>query len=290
MGSYLVVLKLAGYRDLRYPVFISRYREWAGQVRLFAPEQIPAGFLHVPAGPFLQGGESPSLTWSLPRAELALEDFFITEHPVTIAEYLEFLNSLVETRPDEAHKRTPRRGPESGTYLATDARGRFVLPEVDAEGDEWHPRWPVIGVSWYDAAAYCDWRAARERRRIRLPTDCEWEKAARGVDGRAFPWGNRYDASLANMKDSRRERPAPTPVDDFPTDVSPYGVRGMAGNVRDWTGMEADAGEATTSRAYFIIRGGCWGFGPTGDSGHFRFGASPTLVDGQLGFRLACTP
>ena len=290
MGSYLVILRKQGYRDVRYPVFISRNRDWKGTVNLYTDEEIGSDFVYAPAGSYVCGGDEDSFTFALPRSEPMVEDFFIAVHPVTIEQYLEFLNDLAATNPAEAATRTPRRHTVGDSYLIPGADGRYQLPEMDAEGDLWEPRWPVIGVSYFDALAYCEWRSVRERRAFRLPTDLEWEKASRGVDGRWFPWGDRYDGSLCNMKDSLRERPAVVPVDAFPTDVSPYGVRGTAGNVRDWTWGEVPSGEGGSARLYVMVRGGCWGFGPSGLKSTFRFGVSPTLVDGQIGFRVARTP
>ncbi|MFC2171666.1 formylglycine-generating enzyme family protein, partial [Acidobacteriota bacterium] len=148
------------------------------------------------------------------------------------------------------------------------------------------PRMPVLGVSWHDAVAYCEWRSKRESREIRLPTETEWEKAARGVDGRWFPWGNRFDASLCNMNQSRRERNAPVMVDEYPTDLSVYGVRGMGGNMRDWTSTEEIHGEGNEARHTRVVRGGAWHFTSIGSRCAARNTNGPADVDGDLGFRV----
>jgi serine/threonine-protein kinase len=290
MGSYLVVLTRPGYRDVRYPVFIGRNRHWSATVNLYTDEEIGPGFLYVPAGPFIQGDEPGPTAGGLPRAEAFVDDVFIAEHPVTTAEYLEFVNDLAGRDREEALKRSPRRYVEGGSFLVPTPDGRFALPEVDSEGDVWHPRWPVTGISSYDAIAYCEWRSARDGRSYRLPSELEWEKAARGVDGRAYPWGDRFDPCLCNLRGSLRERCSPVPVDEFPTDVSPYGVRGMGGNVTDWTASEAVIGLGSTARGYGIIRGGSWNFPPSHALSTYRSWVSPTLVDGRLGFRLAASP
>ena len=107
------------------------------------------------------------------------------------------LNDLARTAGIEAaEERAPRRA--SAAHLVRDAAG-LTLPEVDADGDRWDARMPVCGISWHDAVAYCAWRSEREGTEYRLPAEAEWEKAARGVDGRWFPWGNRFDPSLCNM-------------------------------------------------------------------------------------------
>lgn len=292
MGSYLVTLERAGFRDVHYPVFISRNREWKGSVRLFTDEQVGEGFVHVPAGPFRCGGDPECKGWELPRAEPELGDFFMGVHPVTNAEYLEFLDELAEDDLDAALARSPRRSREGGSYLVTTQDGRLALPEVDAEGDAWDPRWPVVAISWHDARAYCAWRSKRDGRAVRLPTEMEWEKAARGVDGRFHPWGNRFDPSLCNMQSSRRDRPTLQTVDAFASDRSPYGVLGLGGNSRDWTDTEVieGRGEESEPRATRVVRGGGWGVNHIYCRSASRTTMEPGNPNGMVGFRIVREP
>ncbi|MFC2172274.1 SUMF1/EgtB/PvdO family nonheme iron enzyme [Acidobacteriota bacterium] len=287
MGSYLVILKKAGFRDVNYPVYISRNREWTGNVDFYTEEEIGDGFIHIPAGPCILGGDPETRGWCLPRSEADIADFTIAEHPVTMEEYLEFLNHIAQRNLDEAIRRSPRRSKEGGTYLVETPGGRLQLPDVDAEGDRWDPHLPVFGVSWYDARAYCTWLSQKEGREIRLPTEREWEKAARGVDGRWFPWGNRYDPCLCNMRESRRERTVPVVVQEFLTDVSIYGVRGLAGNIRDWTGTEVVEGEGKEARQNYVVRGGAWGITDIYSRSAYRSPREPRMVIGNVGFRVA---
>lgn len=111
--------------------------------------------------------------------------------------------------------------------------GTFFL-QPDGEGDLWDPEWATMLIDWRAAQTFAEWEAERSGLGWRLPWEIEWEKAARGVDGRAFPWGNHLDPTFTNMRDSFPDRPMPAVVDSFPVDESPYGVRGMAGNLRDW--------------------------------------------------------
>jgi formylglycine-generating enzyme required for sulfatase activity len=100
---------------------------------------------------------------------------------------------------------------------------------------------PVVQVNWFDASAFCEWRG------LDLPTEAQWEKAARGIDGRTFPWGDAFDATKANFCDAScplEDRvhstesdgyPRTSPVDAFAAGASPYGALNMAGNVWEWT-------------------------------------------------------
>jgi formylglycine-generating enzyme required for sulfatase activity len=92
--------------------------------------------------------------------------------------------------------------------------------------------YPVVGVSWFEAVAYCRWLTAQTGIPFRLPTEAEWEKAARGPDGRIWPWGNIWEDGRCNSKEAGKERT--TPVGSFPDGASPYGVLDMAGNVWEW--------------------------------------------------------
>jgi serine/threonine protein kinase/formylglycine-generating enzyme required for sulfatase activity len=290
MGSYLVILKKTGYRDTRYPVFISRNRHWEGEARLLSDEQIGDGFTYVPAGPYVQGGDRDARR-SLPRVEDLVDGFIIGEHPVTMAEYVAFLDALARSEGlDVARSRSPRTKVDDPrtSYLLEDGAGVLVLPETDELGDSWDPRLPVVAVSWDDAVAYCAWQSARDGRAYRLPTEAEWEKAARGVDGRAYPWGRRFDPSLCNMRESLRERSTPVPVDEFERDLSVYDLRGTAGNVMDWTSTEFVDGSGERARIGRVVRGGAWHSFGTSTRCAARYDYAAATVRDVLGFRVAC--
>ncbi|HEV8320401.1 MAG TPA: bifunctional serine/threonine-protein kinase/formylglycine-generating enzyme family protein, partial [Myxococcota bacterium] len=240
-GSWLLVLRREGYRDARVPLWCRRGERREAHVRMFTEEEIGAAFVHVPAGPFIRGGDADAFD-ALPREEVLVEDFAVARFPVTFEEYLEFVNEVWADDPERGRKRLPHEESGGNAMVAQDGEGRWrangeVL--VEGEGRRWCPpgeegRIPVVAVDWFDARAYCAWRSRREGREVRLCTEAEWEKAARGVDGRAFPWGDRFDPTFCKMRQSRPGRNQPEPVGGFAADESPYGVRDMAGGARTW--------------------------------------------------------
>jgi serine/threonine-protein kinase len=222
----------------------------------------------------------------LPPGEVELPDYAIATHPVTMGEYLEWIRELFSGDPAAAARRVPRHdeglNPSGAPYWELGPEG-WRIPIEDADGDAWSPAFPVFGISWHDARAYTRWRAARDAASLRLPTEHEWEKAARGVDGRIFPWGDEFDPALCCMVQSRPGRPVPDVVGSHPTDVSPYGVRDMAGLVREWC---ADA-EFDGDPGRRPIRGGAWSGTARMCRAANRYGYEPSQVDPMVGFRLA---
>ncbi len=233
-GRYLVVLRKEGCRDTRYPVLVGRGTHQAASVVLYSDAEIGAGFVYVPGGPFISGGD-PGAHDGQSREEAETGNLFIGRYEVTMAEYIAFLNDLLaHGELEEAQRRLMRIGPGAFVCKVPTASTR----SLDSE----HPDWPVFGVSWEDADAYCRWlteraRAAGELVTYRLPMVGEWEKAARGVDERAFPWGDVFDWTFTKGWWSG-ERPDGYPrieaVGTFAADESPYGVRDLAGSMREW--------------------------------------------------------
>lgn len=151
------------------------------------------------------------------KKPVSVEAFYIDRYPVTNAEYKRFVDATGHSPPQHWRR---------GTY---------------SEGKADHP---VVYVRWSDAAAYAEWAGKR------LPTEAEWEKAARGIDGREYPWGNEFDKDRCNTNESGIWDT--TPVGKYsPGGDSPYGVGDVAGNVWEWT---ADG----TGLAAMPLRGGSW--------------------------------
>ena len=288
MGSYLVVLKKDGHRETRYPVLISRTRQWRGTVRLFSEKQIGEGFVHVPSGSFEAGGDEEVRGWSLPGAEVELEDFFIAKAPVTVREYLDFLEELARADPEEALRRSPRRSPDGGFYFHQEADGRLALPEGTGRLRS-RSEFPVVSISWHDAVAYCAFRSTLDGREYALPTELEWEKAARGADGRWYPWGNRFDPSLCNVSGALPGEVSAQPIDSFLADESVYGVRGLAGNTRDWTSTELGS-DLDGGKDMRVVRGGAYNLPAVTTRAANRFWLSPNFVVNYVGFRIVHRP
>jgi serine/threonine-protein kinase len=139
----------------------------------------------------------------------------------------------------------------------------------------------VVGISAGDAEAYCEWLNDAVGPGHRLPSEIEWEKAARGADGRLFVWGDRWDPSFCRMANSRAGVPQHGPIDDFPADVSPYGIEAMAGGVTEWTSSTVEGADLR------IVKGGNWASGPTECRASSRLAQSFDRVLPSLGFRVA---
>jgi len=188
----------------------------------------PKDMVLIPEGSFIMGSDA---RWpdEGPMHTVYLGGFYIDKFEVTNSEYQEFISSTARAAPMDW---------ENNRFPAGKAKH------------------PVVYVTWFDANDYCHWRGKR------LPTDAEWEKAARGTDGRWFPWGNDFDAKKANVPQLKLG--GTTPVGQFPKGVSPYGVFDMAGNVWEWTASwyKAYPGNRRPTEnygeKYRVLKGGSW--------------------------------
>ena len=244
-GSYLLVLKHPRFREVRYPALLKRGQHLRADVNLYTDAEIGSSFAYIPGGTFVAGGD-PLAPSAITRTEADVADFAIARFPLTFREYCAFLDHLQQIDPELARRRSPHdsRGGE-GSSVELDESGRWRPLDVIIEGEArmmfpiedghlWNV--PVTLVDWFDAVAYCRWRSEVEGMEIRLPTELEWEKAARGADGRTHPWGDHFDPTFCLMRASRPFMPQVEPAGTFPIDESPYGVRDMAGGMREWMG------------------------------------------------------
>jgi formylglycine-generating enzyme required for sulfatase activity len=208
-----------------------------------------------------------------PVHEVSLKAYKIGRYPVTVDEYRRFVENEGYTNPR--------------WWQA----GGFGQNQEPGEWDEQllHPNRPVVGVSWFEAAAYCAWAGAR------LPTEAEWEQAARGTSGRKYPWGNEGpNTERANYADGKVGHP--TPVGLYPRGATPEGIEDLAGNVwewvADWYGAYYDESpgpnpEGPESGKERVLRGGSWSVYPRYLRAAIRFRFDPEDRVGNVGFRCA---
>jgi len=282
-GHYLVSVSAPGHATAHYPVFIDRLERIEISATPLPSTQLHPQFSYIPAGEALLGDDAAGTFGALPRGQRHVDAFCMGIVPVTVAEYLIFLNDVRQHLPSEELKALlPAPFGGDSHYLQELENGDFACPQQDDEGDEWSPHWPIIGVTFDNAQAYCRWRSDKDGIAYRLPTNDEWEKAARGMDGRIFPWGNRFDSSFCRMRFTEVGRPHPVPVGSFTTDCSPYGVLDCAGNVRDWCDEWFD--DEQTVR---VIRGGAWSMYEMFSRLACRTSDKPPMRSVNIGFRLA---
>ncbi len=274
VGRQIVTLERPGQRPVSLPL-----RVWPGDELVFdlpLPSDAALGddFVYVPAGTFERGND-PDAVLASPAGRPWLDGFAIQRRPVTVAEYFAFLDALP---PEEAARHQPRE-PRVGPLFAPPPDGRWRAPMVDRDGDAWPGDWAICSVSYLDAEAYAAWRSLRDGVRYRLPTEDEWEKAARGTDGRKYPWGEHFDPSFCSNRHSTPGNLLPKPVEAFPVDCSPYGVRDLAGGVREWTASWFEANQR-------VIRGGAFNLYAFLCRAASRWGAGPRTTQASVGFRL----
>lgn len=258
------------------------YKAFSGGTR-----SVTSKMIRIPAGEFIYQNEE----------KVTLPDFWIDEHEVTIADYKEFLDFL-EANPGEAAKFAHPDMPKDKSHVPLDWADNNQLtppmPGFYTRAVRWK-KWkeaaldvdsPVFNIDWYDAYAYAKWKGRR------LPTEQEWEKAARGRDGRLYPWGNDQDNKRANTGADFDPNPKKggdidgfkrwSPVNLPSGDVSPYGVRGTAGNVSEWTATWAPSEDGMGEVP--VVRGGNWS-NPEYQLTRRRMILDPLQVQDALGFR-----
>lgn len=252
-----------------------------------SPEAPPPEMVRIPAGPFVMGADIENeRDWGDPDEEpvheVILSEYFIDRYEVTARDFADFLNA----HPDDAERYI-----EMGTAVTIEkVEGRYQ-PRPGLENH------PANRVSWYGADAYCRSRGKR------LPTEAEWEKAARGTDERTFPWGDEFprnDFVTFRRSFSKYGFDAMKPVDSLPEGRSPYGVHHMAGNVWEWVAdwysdsyyavsplHDPQGPETGTTRG---LRGGNWYYKAYYMRTTYRFNERPEVFKLWQGFRCASSP
>ncbi len=227
--------------------------------------------VYVPAGVFVMGSRednSEADNDEYPQHDVVLDGFWIDRTEVTNGQYEQCVAAGACDAPDEV-----------GSYT----RDTYY-------GDPQFANYPVVRVNWFDAANYCSWAGKR------LPTEAEWEKAARGTDGREYPWGNSpADETLANYGENVGDT---TEVGEYsPQGDSPYGCADMAGNVLEWVAdwydgayypkapLENPTGPGSSRLKARVARGGSWVYPARRARAPLRVDRLPELREGNIGFR-----
>jgi formylglycine-generating enzyme required for sulfatase activity len=221
----------------------------------------------VPAGEFIMGSATGDAD-EQPVRRIYVDAFSMDRYQVSVGQYAKFLESTSQAAP----------------------------PDWSIMNKSRHQNRPVVNVDWADATAYCTWAGKR------LPTEAEWEKAARGADGRTYPWGNELPSGFhANMKKEKwSDHYVLSPVGMYEEGKSPYGIYDMAGNVWEWVSDWYDQDYYASSPSknptgppmgtHKVIRGGSWGSGPKDLRSTDRDTHLPSARGMGTGFRCAKTP
>jgi formylglycine-generating enzyme required for sulfatase activity len=259
-------------------------------------------YVHVPAGSFRMGDNAgDGLPRERPVHVVELDAFYIAKFEMTNGAWKKF-------RDDPGYD-DPRHWPD-GRIVPKDQVPYWSQANNHGGGTPNTDDYPLLGVNWDAAVAYCNWLSAKTGKKYRLPTEAEWEKAARGTDQRRYPWGNAIDRSYANFVGSQRfDTGLPvgwydgTRRDELQThgNASPYGAFDMAGNVNEWCSDWYDRDYYATSPrknpkgpaagAYRVVRGGSFFVEPFDLRSSARSAAWPSFQGHRMiGFRAVREP
>jgi len=242
-------------------------------VGVLGPEMI-----HIPAGEFFMGSD-PSVDKCAedneqPQHTVYLPNYYLAQTPVTNAQYAAFVQATGHRLPSHWQG------------------GRLPIGKDDH---------PVVHISWRDALAYCRWLTEATGKPYRLPSEAEWEKGARGIDGRIYPWGNEWDAKRLNSFEGGRGDTSPVGV--YVEGASPYGLLDMAGNVWEWTRSKwgrvfedldyrypydpTDGRDELDGLDRRVLRGGAWYYKCEYQRCACRSRSNPDFRPDRYGFRVA---
>lgn len=256
----------------------------------------------VPAGAFKMGDNfNDGDPREKPVHTVDLDAFYIAKFEVTNADWRKF-------RDDPGYD-DPKLWP-NGRPMPKDQIPYWTQANNHGGATPNSDNYPVLGVNWDGAAAYCNWVSAKTGKKYRLPTEAEWEKAARGTDQRKYPWGNAIDLSYANYTGSQKFDTGQlvgyydgSKRGDFQThsNASPYGAFDMAGNVMEWTSdwyakdyysmSPKKNPKGPQTGAYKVLRGGTFFMDPLDLRTYGRTAAWPSLQSHRMiGFRIAREP
>ncbi len=206
-----------------------------------------------------------------------LPTFYISRYPITCAQFQVFLEAEDGFQSDVWWEDLVRHHPQLRT------RTRHI------------GNYPRDRISWHDAVAFCRWLSAMFAFEITLPTEVQWEKAARGTDGRLYPWGNEYISGYANINETiwnagPYDLGSTCAVGLYPQGISPYGVHDMSGNVWEWCLNRPDQLQVTDigGEQPRALRGGSWDLNAKMARATYRGGSYPDRQSDNRGFRVVC--
>jgi formylglycine-generating enzyme required for sulfatase activity len=238
--------------------------------------------VNVEAGEFVMG--SDKYKWERPIHKVYLDEFMIGKYPVTNQEFNEFIN-------DEGYKNKELWYPEGWIWREKES----ILEPLHWHDRKWNgSNFPVVGVSWYEAVAFTKWLSNKTGEIHVLPTEAQWEKSARGTDGREYPWGNEFIQNYCHSFACDLHRTSPVGI--FPADKSPYSCFDMAGNVVEWcmdwyiddyykkSPIKNPQGPLNSSTR--VVRGGSYGRKAHECRAAYRNSYSPSFRGRDVGFRL----
>lgn len=292
-GSYLLVVDAEGFATTRYPFEVGRSEKVELEIPLLRPEEIPDGFVFVPGGESILFGGETNTPYSKKEQRRRVGPFLMKRTEVTEGEYLAFLNGLRRDQgwaPNEIRRLVPRN---------RQSEWRIPRSEEAEIGPSDNPNRPVTTLSIVDADLYTRWLTEETGRNCRLPTEVEWERAARGADGRLYPWGNLFVSEFC----FHRATPEgggriPSRTGGSPADRSPFGILDLSGSVielcgpivrenEEWINPAAD--EEDEDPKTFFARGGGFASGlPHLLSTTVRLARGHGAFHQQIGFRVVC--
>ena len=317
---YRLGLALGEIGDPRFTISLEK------DVKVILPEMVS-----IPAGVFRMGTseedekiikEQEAQSWGdeKPAHDVLLSEYSIGKYPVTNAEYRCFWEQggydPQATWWSETGRKWRTGAWESDLSWLPDEETRKQWKEWLAERPVerrdrpfwWdNPKWngsnlPVVGVSWFEVEAYCNWLSRITAKQFRLPTEAQWEHAARGAEGFLWAWDNEWDSGKANTDEAEKKIGGTSPVGMYPNGASSYKAQDMIGNVWEWCldwysedeyrnrkdGVLDPRGPQSGSAR--VLRGGSWGLDRYSARCSYRSGAGPDNFGGDLGFRVVCSP